>query len=176
MEKGDSLSIPARLWQVVSIGLSTSFGLGYAPIAPGTVGALPAVGAFIIVASLVPAGSQGFVLFVLFLGTCCLAAPLGNWAERHWGKKDPGYFVLDEVAGFFLTVLLFRCDPVLVNAVAAFVAARFFDVVKPPPGRSLENLPGGWGILLDDLMSSVYAAAFLHLVAWALPELFSGLP
>jgi phosphatidylglycerophosphatase A len=103
--------------------------------------------------------------------TCAAAVPLGYWAERYWKTHDPKYFVLDEAAGFFLTALLIREGDVYWTALCAFLATRFFDVVKPFPARRLERLPGGWGILLDDLAASLYAAASLHAAAWLFPQL-----
>jgi phosphatidylglycerophosphatase A len=113
-----------------------------------------------------------WLILAALLLTCIIAVPLGYWAERHWGVHDPKYFVLDEVGGFLLTVLIWRTDQLPVTIVWAFLAARIADIIKPPPARTLEKLPGGWGILLDDLMSSVYAALALHLGMFYWPKLF----
>ncbi len=104
--------------------------------------------------------------------SCILSVYLGAWAEKFWGGKDPRHFVLDEVAGFFLTVLLFRVPDLGLTVLWGFVATRAFDVIKPPPASSLEVLPAGWGILIDDLIASLYAAAFLHVASRLLPSLF----
>lgn len=150
--------------------LATAFGLGYSPVASGTVGTLFAVALFIVIALASETRAIEKVLVALALTvTCCVAVPIGDWAERYWQRKDPPQFVLDEVAGFLLTVLLFRGDNLLLTTLWAFFVTRFFDIVKPPPARSMERIPGGWGILLDDLVASVYAAAFLYLVFWIAP-------
>lgn len=151
--------------------LSSSLGFGYSPIVPGTVGTLPAVAIFLVVAVTVPREYQTVLLAVLFVATCFLSILLGPWAERYWGTKDPRRFTLDEVAGFFMTVLLFRGPDLLLTTVWAFTATRFFDIVKPPPAAQMERLPAGWGILLDDLIASLYAVAFLHVSAWFFPRL-----
>ena len=156
----------------------TAFGLGYLPRAPGTWGTLPAVGVFLAVAILVPQPWQSAVLGGLLLATSAAAVVLGNWAQGLSNDKDPKqakdphWFVMDEVAGFFLTVLLFPFGGLLERTVWAFLATRIMDIAKIPPVRRLEKLPGGWGILLDDLGASIYAAAVLHAVYWLAPGLF----
>jgi phosphatidylglycerophosphatase A len=157
--------------------LGTSFGLGFMPKAPGTWGTLPAVAMFLAVALWVPAGWQTLTLGAMLAATSAACVVLGNWAEKVFGREDPGQFVLDEVAGFLLTVLIFHPAKLLVDGhlagltVWAFAVTRVMDIIKVPPARQMESLPGGWGILLDDLMASLYAAGLLHLIYWACPEL-----
>jgi phosphatidylglycerophosphatase A len=146
----------------ICAALSTALGFGYSPLIPGTIGTLPAVALFLVIAKTVPSDHQMWAIVACLLIACVLSILLGPWAQRYWGRKDPRHFVLDEVAGFFVTVLLFRTPDPLQTALWAFVATRFFDIVKPFPARRLENLPGGWGILLDDLAASLYAAGALH--------------
>jgi len=152
------------LKNVVLAALSTALGFGYSPLIPGTVGTLPAVALFLVIAKTVPIDHQTWAIAACLLIACLLSILLGPWAQRYWGRKDPRQFVLDEVAGFFVTVLLFRMPDPLQTTLWAFVATRFFDIVKPFPARRLENLPGGWGILLDDLAASLYAAGALHVM------------
>ncbi|NLW50141.1 MAG: phosphatidylglycerophosphatase A [Candidatus Brocadiaceae bacterium] len=161
-----------RRFDGVRAALASSFGLGYAPFAPGTFGTLPAVALYVAIALAAPAARHGAFLGGALALVCLLAVPLAGWAERHWGRKDPQRFVLDEVAGFLLTVTFFRVDSVVATAVWAFCVTRVFDVVKPPPVRQLEKLPGGWGVLLDDLCASVYAVLVLHLAAHLWPAAF----
>ena len=80
---------------------------------------------------------------------------LGEWAEAYAGGKDPQFFVLDEVAGYLLTIWWFE-GPSLLALFTAFCAFRFFDIVKPPPVRNVERVGGGAGIVLDDLVAGVY--------------------
>ena len=150
--------------------IGSSFGLGYTPVAPGTAGALPGVGVFVLIMLAAPQSFQVALIALAFLAACALTVLLGPWAERHWGKKDPGVFVVDEVAGFLLTVLLFRSPSLTLTALWAFIVTRVFDITKPPPARRLEKLPGGWGILVDDLCTSLYAAAFLRVLAAVFPR------
>ncbi len=156
----------------LKVMLSTALWFGKSPIVPGTVGTIPAMALFLANAFLTPEGWQTYVIALLLIVACALCVYLGGWAEKHWGVKDPRHFVLDEVAGFFLTVLFFRVPSVWLTLFWSFFATRAFDVIKPPPASSLEILPAGWGILIDDLVASLYAVVFLHVVSRILPALF----
>jgi phosphatidylglycerophosphatase A len=136
------------------------------------VGSLPAVGVYLLIATLGAVESHAILLGAALMVSCLLTVALGPWAEAYWNRKDPRHFVLDEYAGYFLTILLFRTPNIWLTAVWTFVVTRVFDILKPPPARRLESLPWGWGILLDDLVASLYAAAFLHALAFLFPILF----
>jgi phosphatidylglycerophosphatase A len=158
--------IPAASADFFKAAVSSSFGLGYSPIMPGTV------------ASIVPAAiccalerytAETTATIGIALGlalSCALTVGLGEWAERYWGRKDPRRMVLDEWAGYFLTVLFFRAATPLMTLILAFLTTRICDIIKPPPARRLEKLPAGWGVLLDDLAASVYAVVALHGLQW----------
>jgi phosphatidylglycerophosphatase A len=152
--------------------LCTSFWLGYSPVAPGTVGSLPAALIFILIDLLAPRQFHTALITTVLAVVCIISIALGKWAERRWNKKDPRHFVLDEHAGFLVTVLLFRVPSLALTVLWTFVATRVFDIVKPWPASKMEGLPHGWGILMDDVVASFYAAAFLHVAAWIFPALF----
>jgi phosphatidylglycerophosphatase A len=162
--------------------LITGFGLGYAPVASGTFGSAGAM----VIAGLVwlvlhLAGcAQGWafhaLVAVLALLACWGCVHWGAWAAEYFAKVsrkpgDPGQVVLDEFAGQWVALLgipmastrpLLGIAPqafewVLLVFAAQFFFFRLFDVIKPPPGRRLEKLHGGWGILLDDVAAGVYA-------------------
>ena len=76
--------------------------------------------------------------------------------------KDPGVVVIDEAIGYLVTVAFLPHG--LWTAAAGFFLFRFLDIVKPPPCRWLEKLPGGWGIVLDDVMAGVYGQLVLRLL------------
>jgi phosphatidylglycerophosphatase A len=108
---------------------------------------------------------------IAVIGTILFSAlnlALAPWAIAHFGSKDPGKFVLDEAAGICLTILFLPVHPGWMGAgitlLAAFIAFRFFDITKIPPARQLEHLPGGWGILMDDLAAAVYANIVCQIV------------
>jgi len=93
---------------------------------------------------------------------------LGTWAadvaERALEVKDPGAIVVDEVAGMTLSVLLVPLTPAAL--VAGFVLFRIFDVAKPFPANVAQRLPGGVGVMLDDLVAGLYALLLLLLARW----------
>jgi len=147
-----------------------SFGfLGCSPFAPGTVGTLRAV---LVAWLLSPLPYYPVWIAIACVALYAITLPLGPWAERYAGKKDPGIFVVDEVIGYLITVAWMQAPSPLALAVAFFVF-RFFDIVKPPPARQLERVGGGHGILLDDV-----AAGFLGLIFVMVPArlLFPELP
>lgn len=152
--------------------IATVLGLGDKLPAPGTTaGSLPAiVGWWLAMAVLdepaarLAATAVGFVV-VLIVGTWASAAE-----SRRRGGKDPGPVVIDEVAGQWLSTvpaLLMIEDQTPLSlglaAVVAFFLFRFFDVVKPWPVSALERLPGGIGIMADDVGAGLFAAAVLAL-------------
>ena len=92
-----------RIFQI----LGTSFGLAYLPIAPGTWGSLPGVAIFILISLISPEANHSFWIAAALILVCVFCLSLSPWAERYWGVKDPRRFVLDEVAGFLVTVPLF---------------------------------------------------------------------
>lgn len=91
----------------------------------------------------------GIVSLAAALAATLLGIPAGTIVERESGITDPGFVVIDEVAGQCVTLAVTPVD--VGHALAAFLLFRFFDIVKPWPVRRLERLPGGTGIMLDDL-------------------------
>jgi phosphatidylglycerophosphatase A len=75
---------------------------------------------------------------------------------------DPSIVVIDEIVGMWIALLFL--PQTLTAFAAAFLAFRFFDIVKPPPVRQLERLPGGWGIMLDDVMAGIYANLLVQVI------------
>lgn len=131
--------------------------LGCSPFAPGTVGTL---GGVAIAWAL--SGSSNYLLWSLVAAVAVylISRPLGPWAESYAGKKDPGIFVMDEVVGYLVTVAWVGGPSPLALGVAFFVF-RFFDVLKPKLARRMEAIPGGDGILLDDVVAGVYGLAVM---------------
>ncbi|MBI5220975.1 MAG: phosphatidylglycerophosphatase A [Candidatus Liptonbacteria bacterium] len=93
-----------------------------------------------------------------------LAVPAATRAERMIGRKDPRPIIIDEVVGVLIATLPVSFDPwMLFVALFWFL---FFDWLKPWPAYRFEYLPGGWGILLDDVTAGVYALILTLIVAW----------
>jgi phosphatidylglycerophosphatase A len=103
------------------------------------------------------------------VATLALTA-VGIWAADRTaarvGLKDPGIVVVDEAAGLMVTLAGVPLD--VVSAAGAFVLFRAMDVLKPPPARQAERLPGGFGIVIDDLVAGLYANLLLRAALWAL--------
>jgi phosphatidylglycerophosphatase A len=130
--------------------LATVFGAGLSPVAPGTAGTLAAVPLFWALSQ----GGLPLELLGLLLVTA-LAVPCAGHVAARAGHRDPQTVVIDEAAGYLLAML---GHPATWPWMAAgFLLFRLFDIVKPFPVRRLEALPGGWGIVADDLMAGAYA-------------------
>ena len=142
--------------------IATWFGLGFSPIAPGTVGTLAALPLYFALRGFGPLA----VLAAAFLLTLA-----GVWAagivSEHTGTDDPQIVVVDEVAGV-LVALAFAPRTVAGVAIAV-VAFRIFDMTKPFPAGAAERLPGGWGIVIDDVVAGVWAAVAAAVIASVLP-------
>jgi len=143
----------------LALAFATVGGVGYIPLAPGTFGS--AVG--LLVWWLLPHGvaAQAAAIVVLFALGCWA----GNIAERHFGRTDPGHVVIDEVVGVLITLFL---NPVTwKGAIAAFLAFRVMDIIKPFPANRLERLHGGLGVMADDAMAAVYANLAVRAIIWS---------
>ena len=102
------------------------------------------------------------MIVLLIAGVVAIGIPAATLEERGCGKKDPSHVVIDEVAGQLLTLV--ACPIVWQALLAGFILFRAFDIVKPPPVRSLERLPEGTGIVVDDLGAGIYALIVLQLL------------
>jgi len=159
---------------VALILLASCLGLGYSPVMPGTCGALLGPLLYIPLALAVPQEPwQTLLIGLLLAAWTWITIALGRWSESYYGVKDSQIFVTDEVVGFLCTVLLFHlpAQPVM-TALWAFPITRIIDILKIPPARRLEKLPAGWGVVADDLLGSLYAAAILHALFFAFPAWF----
>ncbi len=139
--------------------MATWFGCGYAPVAPGTAGSLAALIIAIALHYFIGYGAA-YERCALLLLTAILLGP-GIWSAGVVAKEtntaDPQIVVVDEVIGQWITLAgaaTFNWKTWL----AAFVLFRLLDMWKPAPARQLESLPGGWGIVADDVMAGLYGA------------------
>jgi phosphatidylglycerophosphatase A len=133
--------------------LATWFGCGHVPYAPGTAGTLGAIPLYLL---LRPMGH------VAVFASAVVITAIGIWAADHvardLGTKDPQIVVIDEVAGVLLTLSV--APPTWPALAAGVILFRVFDQTKPWPARTAERrLPGGWGIVLDDVAAGVWGAA-----------------
>jgi phosphatidylglycerophosphatase A len=129
--------------------VATVAGAGYAPVAPGTVGSAVGIALYLATRTL-SWQAQG----ALILSVTCIGLWAAGVAAEHFGREDPGQVVVDEVAGQLVT--LFATGVGLRGALLGFFVFRVFDVLKPWPANRFERLPGGLGIMADDLMVGLY--------------------
>ena len=145
----------ATLTDRAAIIVATGFGAGFSPIAPGTAGSLVGLALFWPLQMAAPWVQVAVTVIAYFAGV----AASTRLAER-LGRKDPGAAVVDEVVGMWLSLLFLPFTPA--TAVAGFLLFRVLDVFKPYPARQFESLPGGWGIMTDDVMAGIYANLLLR--------------
>lgn len=158
----------------------TVLGSGFAPFASGTFGSTAAIILFVPIHLLLawwgaaPVWTEAVLIGGAALATA-LCVRLGDWAIARFGRKDPKPFVLDELAGQWVALLLLlppglgQWKQFAVVLAMQFFWFRLFDVLKPPPARQLERLPGGLGIVMDDLFAGLYANLAGQLIWHATP-------
>lgn len=109
---------------------------------------------------LIPGFEKPEVIIPAILVVIALGIPVGTWFEKLYGK-DPAECTIDEVAGMWISLLFL--PKTLIWSVAAFLLWRAFDIIKPFGGKKLETLPGGWGIMLDDVVLGVYTMGVMNM-------------
>ena len=139
--------------------IATFFYVGLIPKAPGTFGTLAAIPLFY---------ALSFTPLYLYLILTVVIVLIAVWgsaiAEEIYSKHDPNQVVVDEVCGYLVTMILV---PVTVsNIFLGFLLFRLFDIAKPYPVRKFESLPGGWGVVIDDVAAGVYACITLHILGY----------
>ncbi len=154
--------------------LTSCFGLGRLPLAPGSWGSLPPAVIFGLACYF---GAPDFLVFllllVLFIFGSLVCLKFSDAAVAATGKPDPNEVVADEVSGQSLTFLAMpfvmgettTAHQIIVIVVLGYFLFRLFDTIKFWPSYRLEELPGAWGILADDLMAGVYAGLILIMAA-----------
>ncbi len=142
--------------RLIATGLFT----GYTPFFPGTIGSL--LGLFLYWA--VPGSESAYFAFVVGL-----LFFVGVWAagqvEAQTGIKDDQTIVVDEVVGVLIAVIFLEKN--FIWLAIGLVLFRLFDIIKVYPARRVERLPHGWGVMMDDVIAGIYAAAALRLIYWS---------
>ena len=133
---------------------ATFLGTGFLRPGAGTWASAETALLWYLAASRLPAHVQAVAAIGVVVAVCAIGIPASGIVERECGRHDPGFVVIDEVAGQMLALVAvpLRWKTLL----AGFILFRVFDVIKPPPVRTLERFPGGTGIVLDDLGAGVY--------------------
>ena len=136
--------------------IATVFGIGFAPLAPGTVASAAVVLLYKAALHRWPVGAQ--------IALVAAVAAVGVWASARaaaaFGREDPRTVVVDEVAGQMAALVL--CPPDWTPLLIGFALFRAFDILKPFPIRRIERLPGGWGIVADDLAAGLLSFLLLR--------------
>ena len=137
---------------------ATWFGTGFAPVAPGTFGTLGAIPLYLVLSRLsLPLYLLTAAAFTLF---ACWVAGHG---EEIWEEHDSSRIVIDEVAGFLVTMT--AVPPGWQGVLIGFLMFRVFDILKPQPARWFDrSLKNGYGVVLDDIAAGIYACGATHLV------------
>jgi phosphatidylglycerophosphatase A len=148
----------------IAVVIATCVFIGYIPLAPGTFGSIPGLA----LGALLQRSAPAWALWA----AVALLTVIGMWAataaEDHFGHKDPGPVVIDEVVGMLITMGGLPLGPM--GLLVAFVVFRACDVVKPFPARQMEKLPRGVGVMMDDVLAGVWGLAIMHVLAWAVPQ------
>jgi phosphatidylglycerophosphatase A len=138
--------------------LATGFYSGFFPFAPGTVGSLVALLPFLLIPLPNTAAWFSIIVLVFFIGV---------WAATEVEKThghDASVIVIDEMVGMWLSIVFL---PSWVNGywlMGAFLIFRLFDIVKPFPAGISQKLPGGWGVMVDDVIAGIYSNLVLRLI------------
>jgi phosphatidylglycerophosphatase A len=153
--------MPARMRRLARL-IASGFGSGYCPKAPGTAGSLLALAA--------GAGMLALPPWVLPVAIC-LSIIAGLWAiGPAGGTEDPGWVVIDEFAGQWIALLPLSA-PTPLGLLAAFALFRLFDITKPGPVGWADRQHGAFGVMADDVIAGLIAAALLEAAIYAWPAL-----
>jgi phosphatidylglycerophosphatase A len=141
--------------KTITLLLTTCLGIGYFPIAPGTAATAAGIGLIWLLQ-----GQMALYLAIL-LGLLAVGIPACTYLEKQLKRKDPGIIVVDEIVG--IMVALIGLPLTWSVAIVGFFLFRAFDMFKIYPINRLEALPGGMGIILDDVMAGLYTNIILHI-------------
>lgn len=140
----------------ISSWIATGFGIGYLPLAPGTWGSLAAFFVwYFFMTDISP-----FLLVIISLVVFFIGVLTSNAVIQTTAKSDPSEVVIDEFSGQWIALI--ALPHTLGYGIAALVLFRILDIFKPPPIKQLERLPGGWGIMLDDVAAGIMTCIILN--------------
>lgn len=149
-----------RFLRRAALFFATGAGVGYIPKAPGTIGTLLAIPLSLALNDI--AAGRLLVGVMILIGAVLCAIWLSSLGAAVFMEKDPQRIVIDEIVGYLIANFL--APPSLSAVLWSFFLFRFFDIAKIFPANRLEKLPGGAGIVLDDVASGIYAFISVHLL------------
>ena len=136
--------------RIFILALATGGGSGYAPMASGTFGSAVGLLVWLAASGLGPIGYALVVLAIIAIGIWA-----ADRAQAIFRRHDDGRITIDEIAGMLVSLAWLPARPAVV--IVAFLLFRLFDIWKPVPASTAERLPGGLGVMADDLVAGVYA-------------------
>ena len=139
--------------------LATGFYSGRSPFMPGTCGSIVACLLAFSLAQLFESG--GWIVSIVFI-LAIIVCQLADKMELYGKDKDPQQIVIDEFAGYFTTICGLTWN--IKTLFLGLIFFRIFDILKPPPIKFFEKLPGGYGVVADDILAGIFAAACLRLI------------
>ncbi len=145
---------------------ATGFGSGYLPKIPGTWGTCVAVVIYIALFYIIKLSNVWLILLSILTSIYGIYA--ANYGEKYFKKLDPGQVVIDEIAGYFITMLFVPVN--WINIILGFFIFRILDILKPPPAYKLQKLHGGLGIMIDDIIVGFYGMIILLLLNKIFPS------
>jgi len=131
---------------------------GYSPVASGTVASLVALLIYFI-----PGFEQLYLIVPVSILFLLYGISLGTKFEKIYGK-DPKQCTIDEFVGMWISLI--ALPKTIGIAITAFFIWRILDIIKPPPARKLEKINGGFGIMIDDVVSAIYTLLIMHVVVY----------
>jgi phosphatidylglycerophosphatase A len=135
--------------------IGTGLYSGYAPVAPGTAGSMAALLIY-----LIPGFENLYIIIPAALISIAVGIPIAGRLEKYYNKPDPRQCTIDEFAGMWISLILVPKE--VIPVIAAFLIWRLMDIIKPYPARKLENLEGGLGVMMDDVVAGIYSLVFVH--------------
>jgi phosphatidylglycerophosphatase A len=152
-----------------SVLIASVFGAGFAPFAPGTFGTLAAALLYLLLPSAWFAPACPWPVPIALGGLFLFGVAVSTLAEKKLSPDDPR-IVIDEFVGFYIAVLLL--PKTFMVALYGFVLFRVFDIAKPFPINRSQRLPGGWGVMVDDLIAGIYANLIIRIMLKLVPRFF----
>lgn len=138
--------------------VGSGFYTGYIPVASGTFGSLVAI-----VIYLIPGFEQLHIILPSIVILFVYGVYVSSKFEKVYGK-DPSKCTVDEFVGTWIALI--AIPKTILLTLTSFLIWRAFDIIKPFPARSSEKLPGGWGIMIDDVISGFYSLILIHLIVY----------
>lgn len=152
------VTIPGGIMNKIYKFFATGFGVGCIPGAPGTYGTVVGAGLYLLICDLPLFSYILFCAAFLFFSVWIISKALPQFSS-----EDPCPIVIDEMAGFFVTMI--GLPFTWLNLGLGFVLFRFFDILKPPPIRTIDrNVKGAWGIVLDDIAAGILACITIWII------------